>query len=336
MNVLIIGGTRFVGYQLTWRLIAEGHRVTLLNRGTAPDPFGDRVDRLVADRATPDFARALANREFDAAVDFACYTGEDADGVISTFGGGRVGHYIMVSTGQVYLVREGAPRPARESDYDGALILRPTDPDDLKDWIYGVEKRRAEDALIAAAMSQNFPSTRLRIPMVSGERDYYRRIESYLVRILDGGPVILPDGGLHQTRHVYSGAVVRLIAAILGDPKTFGQSYNLAQTETPTLLELVTLMAGLLGAPPRLATIPTADLRASGITPATISPFSGRWMSFLDPSRAGAELGFIHEPPVVYLDKIINAYLNHPPASPPGNYATRAAELRLATRASDH
>ncbi len=330
MNVLIIGGTRFVGHQLTWRLIAGGHRVTLLNRGTTADPFEGRVDRLIADRSTPDFARALAGREFDAAVDFACYTGEDATGAVATLGGGRVGHYILISTGQVYLVREDAPRPARESDYPGALIPKPTDDADLKDWLYGVEKRRAEDTLIIAGQSENFPATRLRIPMVSGERDYYRRVESYLVRILDGGPVILPDGGFHHTRHVYSGAVVRLIASILGNPKTFGQAYNLAQAETPTLVELVTLMADLLGSPTRLASIPAVAIQAKGIDPAAISPFSGRWMSFLDPTLARTELGFAHEPPATYLDKIITNYLNAPPGSPPPNYATRGEELRLA------
>ena len=41
MHVLIIGGTRFVGYGLVWRLLARGDRVTVLNRGTMPDPFGD-------------------------------------------------------------------------------------------------------------------------------------------------------------------------------------------------------------------------------------------------------------------------------------------------------
>jgi nucleoside-diphosphate-sugar epimerase len=52
MHVLVIGGTRFVGYQLVWRLLAAGHRVTILNRGMHDDPFGTRVERIVADRAS--------------------------------------------------------------------------------------------------------------------------------------------------------------------------------------------------------------------------------------------------------------------------------------------
>ena len=329
MNILIIGGTRFVGYQLTWRLLAGGHRVTLLNRGTTLDPFGLRVTRLRADRSTPEFNRVLAGMKFDACVDFACYTGEDAERTVATLGGGRVGHYLMISTGQVYLVRESSHLPAMEDDYEGPTTPRPIDAADLDDWTYGIEKRRAEDVFIAASQTASFPATRLRMPMVSGERDYYRRVESYLVRLLDGGPVILPDGGQHQTRHVYSGAVVRLIDSILGKSATFGQAYNLAQTETPTLVELVTLMGELLGAPAQLASIPSDELSLAGLTPAMISPFSARWMSFLDPSRAQVELEFQHEPAAVYLDKIIACYLNHPPDSPPASYVSRQVEMRL-------
>jgi nucleoside-diphosphate-sugar epimerase len=116
MHVLIIGGTRFVGALLTWRLLARGDTVTLFNRGRLTDPFGDRIERLRGDRTTPDLARSLVGRRFDAVVDFAAYTGEDARTAIAALGD-RAGHYVFISTGQVYLVREGCPRPARELDY---------------------------------------------------------------------------------------------------------------------------------------------------------------------------------------------------------------------------
>jgi nucleoside-diphosphate-sugar epimerase len=40
VKVLVVGGTRFVGYDLVWRLLASGHDVTVFNRGRLPDPFG--------------------------------------------------------------------------------------------------------------------------------------------------------------------------------------------------------------------------------------------------------------------------------------------------------
>ncbi len=329
MDVLIIGGTRFVGYQLAWRLLARGDRLTLLNRGTRPDPFGGRVERIAVDRSTPGFAAALAGRRFDAAVDFAAYDAADARGAVEVLGQGRVGHHVHISTGQVYLVRRGCPKPAREVDYEGPLMDRPTDPADLEDWDYGIGKRGAEDALAGAWRAEGFPSTRLRIPMVNGERDHYRRVESYLYRLLDGGPVILPDGGAHPTRHVYSGAVVGAIVKLLGDPSTFGKAYNLAQDETPTLAELVALLAEIVGAPSRAVAVPSATLRAAGLDPASISPFSGRWMSSLDPALARDELGFRHEPVRSYLEKVVTVFLNAPPDAPPPGYANRPRELAL-------
>jgi nucleoside-diphosphate-sugar epimerase len=303
--------------------------VTLFNRGTRPDAFGTRVERLRGDRTTPDFGRRLGGRSFDAAVDFAAFTAADGRQAADVLGG-CVGHYVAVSTGQVYLVREGCPRPARESDYDGPLMAEPADPFDKGQWEYGMRKRALEDALALAWEKDRFPATRLRIPMVNGERDHFRRLESYLWRMLDDGPVLLPGGGDRPTRHVYSGSVVKAILAMLGRADTHGQAYNLAQDETPALSELLALAAERLGARPRIVEVPVAAVRAAGLDPLLLSPFSGTWMSFLDPSRAKAELGFRHEPLGSYLDKIVTAFLAHPRPDPPPGYEQRAAELSLA------
>jgi nucleoside-diphosphate-sugar epimerase len=226
-------------------------------------------------------------------------------------------------------VREGCPRPARETDYDGPLTAEPPDPDDKGQWDYGVKKRALEDALAAAWAKSRFPATRLRIPMVNGERDHFRRLDRYLWRMLDGGPILLPGGGDGPTRHVYSGSVVKAIVALLGRPETFGEAYNLAQDETPTLRELLTLVAERLGATPRLVDVPRERVREAGLDPLLLSPFSGTWMSFLDPARARAHLGFRHEPLGSYLDKIVAAFLAHPRPDPPPGYEHRAGELAL-------
>jgi nucleoside-diphosphate-sugar epimerase len=151
----------------------------------------------------------------------------------------------------VYLVRQGCPRPAREADYDGPLMGEPQTEYDRGQWAYGVKKRALEDELQAAWEQRRFPATRLRIPMVNGERDHFRRIERYLWRMLDGGPILLPGGGARVTRHVYSGAVVKAVLGLLGREASFGRAYNLAQDETPSLRELLGTLARLVGADPR-------------------------------------------------------------------------------------
>jgi nucleoside-diphosphate-sugar epimerase len=262
-------------------------------------------------------------------VDFAAYDGDDGRRAVAALSG-RVAHYVVISTGQVYLVRESCPRPARETDYDGLLVPEPADPFDKGQWDYGVKKRALEDALVEAWARHRFPSTRLRIPMVNGERDHFRRLDRYLWRMLDGGPILLPGGGDRATRHVYSGSVVKAVVSMLGRAGTFGEVYNLAQEETPTLRELLTLVAERLGATARTVDVPAERVRAAGLDPLLLSPFSGSWMSFLDPSRARAELGFRHERLGSYLDKIVTGFLAHPRLDPPPGYEHRAAELRLA------
>ena len=330
MHVLIIGGTRYVGALLTLRLLARGDTITLFNRGQTADYFGDRVERLRGDRTTPDLAQRLAGRRFDAVIDFAAYTGEDARGAIAALGD-RVGHYVFISTGQVYLVREGCPRPARELDYVGPVMPRPDQESEVEPWTYGVEKRAAEDALQAAWATARFPATRLRVPMINGERDPQRRLESYLVRILDGGPVIIPDGGLATARHIYALDLAIAVAGILGDERTFGEAFNLCQEETPTVWELVGLLAERLGAPDRRVALPRSAL--GDLPVQEISPFSSRWMSCLDPARARDLLGFSHRPLGRYLDSIVASFLAHQSEAPPEGYQHREAERRLALAA---
>ena len=88
-------------------------------------------------------------------------------------------------------------------------------------------------------------------------------------------------------------------------------------------------MAERLGAPARLVDVPAARVRAAGLDPLLLSPFSGTWMSFLDPARAKEELGFRHEPLGSYLDKIVTSFLAHPRAEPPPGYDRRATELEI-------
>jgi nucleoside-diphosphate-sugar epimerase len=329
VKALLVGGNRFLGHELALRLVAAGHSVAIFNRGTLEDGLGDRVERLRGDRKSADFERLLAGRSFDAVVDFAAFDADDGRSTAELLAG-RVGHYVAISTGQVYLVRTSCPRPARESDYDGPLMEAPQDPSDRDQWDYGIGKRGLEDELQRAHRERGFPATRLRIPMVSGERDHYRRVERYLWRLMDGGPLILPGGGGHQTRHVYSGSVVKAILGLLGNAKTIGRAYNLAQDETPTLVELLATLASLLGVRPRFVDVSREALTAAGLDPLLLSPFSGRWMSFIDPSLAKAELGFRHEPLASYLDKIVTTFLAHSPQSPPPGYERRATELRVA------
>ena len=66
VQILVMGGTRFVGKPLVAQLQAEGHALTLFPRGKNPVPAG--VEHLCGDRATAEGLAALAGRQFDVIV----------------------------------------------------------------------------------------------------------------------------------------------------------------------------------------------------------------------------------------------------------------------------
>jgi nucleoside-diphosphate-sugar epimerase len=322
VKVLVIGGTRFVGPLLVFRLLARGDRVTLFNRGTHADPFGARVERVRGDRAR-DLDRVTGN--YDALFDLAAYERADVEGAIGAFSG-RIGRYLFVSTGQVYLVRSPQPVPSREVDYDGPTMARPTSEEDGPEWDYGMGKRACEDLLAA---TPSFPATRLRIPMVNGPRDHYRRVERLVHRILDGGPLLCAEPE-RRVRHVDAAEVARTMVALAEDPRARGEAYNQAQDETPTLEELTSAIAREIGGPSvRLVKRSRDQMRAAGIDPRAAFPFGGHWMSFLDPAKIRA-LGVDHAPLDRTIAKIVGELLAHLPEPPEDYRAQRDREIALA------
>jgi nucleoside-diphosphate-sugar epimerase len=193
LEILIIGGMRNLGHLLALDLLQARHRVTVFDRGQTPDQLSGEVRRLHGDRSDPaQLAQALVGQSFDIVVDTTLCNGSDAQ-TITELLERRVSHYIFLSTGQVYLVRRDVQRPFAEADYDGPLTAASAPGTrDHEEWIYAVEKRQAEDVLAKAWESRRFPYTSLRLSMVHSERDHFHRIYGYLLRLRDGGPILIP------------------------------------------------------------------------------------------------------------------------------------------------
>lgn len=334
MRTLIIGGTRNLGPQLVRELIEGGHGVAVFNRGLTPDDLPSEVERLRGDRGdASQLGAALAGRTFDLVVDMTLYNGREAKSIIELLDG-RVGRYVLISTGQVYLVREGLGRPFAEEDYEGPLMEEPErGGPDHTDWLYGIEKRQAEDALAQAWESRRFPYTSLRLPMVNSERDHYRRIYNYVVRLKDGGPIVVPADARLPLRHVYGGDVLSAVKSLLDFEGGRGRAYNVSQEETISLEDFLRLLGEYVGAEPGVVRVPRDVLEAKGLLP-FCSPFSGRWMSELTNERSKRELGISYTPLPVYLRRLAQHYEANPPLDFVG-YERRGEELKLATEFSN-
>jgi nucleoside-diphosphate-sugar epimerase len=296
-----------------------------------PDELPPAVHRLRADRGdSVAMRRAILDRDFDLVLDTTTYTGADARSAIELFGG-RVRRYVFISTGQVYLVREGISRPFHEESYDGAVMAEPPrNSADYDAWAYGAWKRDAEDEFSSAYSRDGFPVTTLRLPMVASERDHYGRIQAYVARLLDGNPILVPDETGLPLRHVYVGDVAGLIVRLVASREGIGRAYNISCGESMSLADFLATLARHADRTLDVQRVPRVRLASAGLLP-HCSPFSGRWMSELDNTRSLAELrgaGMSYTSPAVYLPLIIEDYRNRWQSNgliPPG-YDQRSRE----------
>jgi nucleoside-diphosphate-sugar epimerase len=331
-RILILGGTRNLGHVTALSLLDAGHDVTVLNRGQTPDDLPRDVSRLRADRNDDASMRlALDDSSFDLVLDNTTYTGRDARQAVDLFGG-RAGRYIFISSGQVYLVRENLPRPFSERDYAGPVMAEPAhDSADHSAWLYGIDKRVAEQVFQDASEKSGFPVVTLRLPMVASERDHYGRIQGYIARLMDGGPLLIPSEAGLPLRHVYVSDVASLVTRLVDLPVDTGKAFNVSHGESMSVDGFLDLLASMIGSESQIMRVERNDLESQQLLP-DCSPFSGRWMSELDNSSSVSELNARYTSPAEYLPSIVEDYRRRWIQSGlvPDSYRRRQAEIDFA------
>lgn len=334
MKVLIIGGTRNLGPGLVKKFLGRGDAVAVFNRGITSSALPPEIEHLKGDRTIPEQLRsAVRGRSFDVVVDTTLYKGDEAQAAVEIFSG-HVGRYIFISTGQVYLVREGLKKPYKEQDYAGPVIPEPPHEHrhDYENWVYGADKRAAEDAFAEAWESRGFPYVSLRLPMVHSERDHYHRIQGYILRLHDGLPILLPEDEDPHIRHVYGDDVITSVEKAISNPRTSGHVYNICQNEIVPLTDFLRTLAEMANAELRIQYLPRSILEKHELIP-DCSPFSGRWMSMLDNQRSIDELGMRYTPLAEYLRRLVEHFSKNLSADIAG-YRRRELELRIAKHPS--
>jgi 2'-hydroxyisoflavone reductase len=124
LNLLVLGGTRFLGRTVVEFAIDRGYEVTIFSRGYHGRQMFPQVRRLRGDR-TADIS-ALRGAEFDAVLDTSAYLPRTVRSVAEELGP-RVRHYTFVSTVAVYAgitsgrwAEELDVREASEEEISGA------------------------------------------------------------------------------------------------------------------------------------------------------------------------------------------------------------------------
>lgn len=180
MDLLVLGGTRFVGRAVVATALARGDDVTVVSRGESGGP-PPQVDWLRGDRSDPAFVSRILQRDWDAVID----TWSGAPEVVARTAAGlaeRTPWYGYVSSRSVYRwpIAPGADETAPTFDPDERSI----------DSSYALDKRESE-----IAVSDHFDGRCLlaRAGLVLGPHEDTGRLTWWLSRAAAGGWVVAPN-----------------------------------------------------------------------------------------------------------------------------------------------
>lgn len=203
MDVLILGGTGFLGRHLVEAALGEGHRVTLFNRGLSEPGMFPEAETIKGDREAD--LPALLGRRWDAAIDTCGYVPR----VVRVSAGllaEAVDHYTFVSSISVY--SDGIATGAGEE----APVQELADPtvEEVTGETYGGLK-----VLCERVAGEEMPGRvmNVRPGLISGPHDPTDRFTYWPRRISAGGEVLAPD---HPGRRVQFIDVRDLAAWIVG------------------------------------------------------------------------------------------------------------------------
>ena len=140
MNILIIGGTIFLGRALVESALAHGHTITLFNRGISFPDYNPGVNFIKGDRKED--LTALLGLQFDAVIDTCGYIPRIVQ-QSCTFFADTVKNYTFISTLSVYADN------SVENDEQGeiATIDNP-DSEDITGESYGPLKALCEQEVL--------------------------------------------------------------------------------------------------------------------------------------------------------------------------------------------
>ena len=102
MNILVLGGTQFVGRHIVEACLMGGHNVSILTRGRTCDELPLQVERLRGDRDQGiSGLEMLTGRSWDACVDVSGYTPQQVRASAEKLHR-SIKHYIFISAVSVY------------------------------------------------------------------------------------------------------------------------------------------------------------------------------------------------------------------------------------------
>jgi len=196
MNLLIIGGTRFLGRHLVRAALNRHHQITLFNRGNHPAEISPDVETIHGDR-NADLAK-LQGRRWDAVIDTCGYLPRTVKAAAEALSA-AVDRYVFISSQSVYAdlslvgVDETAPLATLTSEQLAEASA--TDSSGQTSAVNYGKMYGGLKALCEQAVEEVMPNRALNIrPGLNvGPDDYTDRFTYWVVRVAGGGEVLAPS-----------------------------------------------------------------------------------------------------------------------------------------------
>ncbi|AWN22073.1 NAD-dependent epimerase [Deinococcus irradiatisoli] len=256
MDILVLGGTRFVGRHLVLALLERGHRVSVFTRGKSGDDLPAEVERLQGDRDGD--LGALQGRRWDACADVSGYVPRVVRQSAALLEG-AVRRYLFVSTVSVYA--DGQTEPITE-DRALATLSDPASENVAED--YGALKVACERAVQEIYGER---ATIVRPGLVAGPYDPTGRFTHWALRAAQGGVALAPGDGQDVTQVIDARDLGAFMAHLLEDD--IGGTFN-AVGEPHTFSAFLDEVASGVGTRPEWRWLSLDDqqrLSAEGVWP---------------------------------------------------------------------
>ncbi|WP_046772442.1 NAD-dependent epimerase/dehydratase family protein [Jiangella alkaliphila] len=261
MRIVVIGGTGHVGTYLIPRLVAAGHQVVNLSRGTrrpySEHPAWAEVEQLVADREAEDRAGTFAGRVAglgpDVVVDMVCFTEESARQLVDGLRG-RVAH--LVHCGSIWMHGPSRSIPLHE------------DSETVPFGEYGVQKAAIARLLRDETAGGGLVTTSLHPGHISGPgwhpiNPLGNLDPSVWTALASGAPLAVPGIGAELLHHVHADDVAQgFQLAIENRDAAAGEAFHVTAPSALTVRGFAGYAAGWFGREAALEFVGWDEFRA--------------------------------------------------------------------------
>lgn len=225
MNILIIGGTKFIGIHIVEELLKKGHKVTLFNRGQTNANFFPSVEKIVGDREKD--LSMLQGKHWDAVIDTCGYVPRVVRHSATKLAS-LTDLYVFVSTISIY---KDFSIPNITETAELSVLKDPT-TEEVTGETYGPLKVLCEQEVHEA-----FPGRALivRPGLIVGPHDPTDRFTYWPMRIAAGGNVLAPGKKAAQVQFIDARDLATYIVSSV-EKKSVG-TYNVTGPKQVLTLE---------------------------------------------------------------------------------------------------